>query len=46
MSDWEVALWWVASNDWLAGDRPVDTMHDDPEAVSEAAGHLAEPSPL
>lgn len=46
MSDWEVALWWVAANPWLEDSRPVDVMHEDPEAVTAAAAHLAEPSPL
>lgn len=46
MSEWEVALWWVASDPWLEGRRPVDVMREDPEAVSAAAAGLAEPSPL
>ncbi|HMJ73581.1 MAG TPA: hypothetical protein VK471_09485 [Solirubrobacterales bacterium] len=46
MSDWEVALWWVAGNDWLEGLRPVDAMQENPEAVASAAARLAEPSPL
>jgi hypothetical protein len=46
MSDWEVALWWVASDPWLDGDRPVDLMREDPEMVTKAASALAEPSAL
>jgi hypothetical protein len=46
MSDWEVALWWVAANEWLAGRRPVDLIAEGPEALPAAAAHLAEPSAL
>jgi hypothetical protein len=46
MSEWEVALWWVAGNDRLGGRRPVDLMLEEPEAVIDAAAGLAEPSPL
>jgi hypothetical protein len=46
MSEWEVALWWVAANEWLDGNRPVDLLAEDPDALSLAAAHLAEPSGL
>lgn len=46
MSPWEVGLWWTADNGWLDGARPVDLVDDRPEAVVEAAGKLAEPSPF
>lgn len=46
MSEWEVALWWVASDPWLEGHRPVDVMQEDPGAVAAAAAGLSEPSPL
>jgi hypothetical protein len=46
MSEWEIALWWVAADPWLDGDRPVDRMHEDPDGVLGAAGALAGPSAL
>jgi len=46
MSEWEVALWWVAADPWLDGDRPVDVMQEDPDSVVAAAAGLAEDSPL
>ncbi|HEY2056579.1 MAG TPA: hypothetical protein VGH14_21810 [Solirubrobacterales bacterium] len=46
MSDWEVALWWVAANEWLGGARPVDLLAEDPAALPIAASHLAEPSAI
>ena len=46
MSDWEVALWWTASNGWLGGSRPVDLLDDGPDEVVAAAARLGEPSPL
>lgn len=46
MSDWEVALWWVAADPWLEGRRPVDVLQEDPELVAAAAAGLSEPSPL
>jgi hypothetical protein len=46
MSDWEVALWWTAGNGWLDGERPVELLGDESERLTEAAGHLAEPSPF
>jgi hypothetical protein len=46
MSEWEVALWWVAADPWLEGRRPVDVMQGDPGAVVAAAAGLSEPSPL
>jgi hypothetical protein len=47
MSDWEVALWWAASNGWLGGLRPVDLLDEtDVDDIVAAAGRLAETSPL
>jgi hypothetical protein len=46
MSDWEVALWWVAANEWLEGKRPVDLLTENPSALPSAASRLAEPSAL
>lgn len=46
MSDWEVALWWTATNGWLSGSRPVDALDEDPDAVAVAAGRLTQPSHL
>lgn len=46
MSEWEVALWWVAANEWLGGERPVDLLGDDPAALPSAASRLTEPSAL
>lgn len=39
--EWETALWFTASNAYLDGDRPVDRLADDPEAVLRAAEHEA-----
>lgn len=46
MSPWEIGLWWTAGNGWLDGNRPVDALDGQPEAVVQAAAKLAEPSPL
>lgn len=46
LSAWEVALWWTARNGWLHGRRPVDLLDEDDDALLDAAGRLAEPSPL
>jgi hypothetical protein len=46
MSEWEVALWWVAANEWLGGERPVDVIAEDPGSLPGAAAHLAEPAAL
>jgi len=46
MSEWELALWWTAADPWLEGNRPVDVMQEDPDAVVAAAAGLAEDSPL
>jgi hypothetical protein len=46
MSEWEVALWWVAANEWLGGERPVDVVAEDPGALPRAAARLAEPAAL
>jgi hypothetical protein len=37
VSDWQAALWFVASNGWLGGRRPVDLLDAEPDAVAEAA---------
>jgi len=34
---WETALWFTSSNGWLDGERPVDALPHDPDAVVEAA---------
>jgi len=35
-SDWQIAFWFVSSNRWLNGSRPMDRLYD-PEAVLKAA---------
>ena len=39
--DWELALWFLSSNGWLGGRRPVDLLESDPAAVAAAARHEA-----
>lgn len=39
--DWPLALWFLSSNGWLEGQRPVDLLESDPSAVAEAARHRA-----
>ena len=34
---WQLALWFVAENEWLAGRRPVDLLDTDPDQVVFAA---------
>ena len=41
-SEWQLALWFLSSNGWLHGRRPVDLLDTDPEAVAEAAQRGAE----
>jgi hypothetical protein len=41
---WETALWFMANNGWLDGQRPVDLLDTDPAAVSEAARREVEVS--
>ncbi|HEX3129451.1 MAG TPA: phasin family protein [Thermoanaerobaculia bacterium] len=41
-SEWELALWFTASNGWLGARRPVDLLEREPEAVIEAARREAE----
>ena len=36
-SEWELALWFMANTGWLDGQRPVDLLESDPEAVVKAA---------
>jgi hypothetical protein len=40
--EWELALWFTASNGWLGGTRPVDLLLEAPERVVEAARREAE----
>jgi hypothetical protein len=40
--EWETALWFTGASGYLDGDRPVDHLEDDPEAVIRAAAHEAE----
>lgn len=35
--DWELAWWFVAANDWLAGQSPLDLLDIEPAAVCGAA---------
>jgi len=34
---WQTALWFILANGWLGGQRPVDLLHSDPQAVVSAA---------
>jgi len=38
---WETLLWFVGSNGWLDGARPVDVMDREPASVVAAAEQLA-----
>src|SRR6185295_12978476 len=40
-SPWELALWFIVANGWLAGRRPVDLLDTDPEAATAAARRSA-----
>jgi hypothetical protein len=40
--EWELALWFIGNTGWLDGERPVDLLESDPEAVAEAARSEAE----
>ena len=40
---WQTALWFVAPNGWLAGEKPVDLLDREPSAVLDAAADVAEP---
>lgn len=42
VSDWELALWYMAANGWLGGRRPVDLLASEPDAVVKAAEREAE----
>jgi hypothetical protein len=42
-SPWAVALWFQAGSGWLGGDRPMDRLADDPDAVVDAAQKTTEP---
>jgi hypothetical protein len=37
ITDWQMALWFVAPTSWLGGRRPVDLIDEDPDAVIDAA---------
>jgi hypothetical protein len=37
LTDWQTALWFTTASGWLGGQRPVDILRDDPEAVAGAA---------
>ena len=39
---WELALWFISSNGWLDGRRPVDCLQSEPEEVMEVAEREAE----
>jgi hypothetical protein len=39
---WELALWFIGTNGWIGGERPVDLLTTSPERVIEAARHEAE----
>ncbi len=41
-SGWELALWFLGSNGWLDGQRPVDLLLTEPDRVIAAAKHEAE----
>ena len=45
LSGWELALWFVASNVWLGGERPVDVLEVGTDEVLMAATRLAEELP-
>jgi hypothetical protein len=37
-SAWQAALWFATPTSWLGGQRPVDLLGEDPDAVIQAAG--------
>jgi hypothetical protein len=37
LSEWGLAMWLTASNGWLGGRRPVELLHEEPDAVVNAA---------
>lgn len=39
---WELALWFLASNGWLDGRRPVDLLKSEPQGVADTAKREAE----
>lgn len=41
VSGWALALWFISGNGWLDGDRPVDVLDRDPNAVVRAAERSA-----
>lgn len=36
-TNWQIALWFTSRNGWLDGERPVDVLKDNPDAVVDAA---------
>jgi hypothetical protein len=41
VTDWQAALWFASPTGWLGGQRPVDLIDEDPDAVIEAAAQEA-----
>lgn len=41
---WQTALWFVTPNGWLDGEKPVDLLDREPDAVLDAAADVAEPA--
>jgi hypothetical protein len=41
LDDWQTALWFTSPTGWLGGQRPVDLLSDQPDAVGEAASREA-----
>lgn len=41
LDGWELALWFTSDNGWLGAQRPVDVLVEHPDAVVDAARHLA-----
>lgn len=40
---WTIALWFMGNSGWLRGGKPVDLLHDQPDAVVEAARRTKAP---
>jgi len=43
LTDWQIALWFLAPNAWLGNQAPMNVLQHDPEAVLRAARHAVEP---
>ena len=41
---WQTALWFVTPNGWLDGEKPVNLLDREPDAVLDAAADVAEPA--